>query len=271
MSNPTTIPDLPREFLESEDSLVNMFTAVGVLAHADLVDAAAKFETVREAESRASAALESSTAPSAVAYRQAKEETDTTLESIKAERDMEIDAIRQRFNSQISEVKSALKEQETLVLKEIQADSVSEINVTELVENYTTKHTAMKMLANNLKEHCPELHAWVKSLPSRAAQANGGAANSDRVKNWTPRLVSVTVIDPDNNVTNVEPSTLGAATKVVGGTRQFLANQLLGAIGDPANLSVDPESPSIFTVTKNGQAWKIQVVGRTKSDNSDDE
>ena len=270
MANPTTIPDLPREFLESEDSLVNMFTAVGVLAHADLVDAAAKFETVREAESRATAALESSEAPAAVAYRQAKDEADATLESIKAERDKEIDAIRQRFNSQISEVKSALKEQETLVLKEIQADSVSEINVTELVENYTTKHTAMKMLANNLKEHCPELHAWVKSLPSRAAQANGGAANSDRVKNWTPRFMSIVVTDPDGNVTNVEPTTMGATTKVVGGTRQFLANQLLAAIGDPANLSSDPESPTVFTITKNGQLWTIAVVERvTKSD--DDE
>jgi len=125
-------------------------------------------------------------------------------------------------------------------------------------------------MGNNLKEQCPELHAYVKALPTRNTAVNG-KANSDKVRNWTPRLVVTTVIAPDGTVTNVEPTTLGNVAKFVGGTRQHHSAVLLGAIGSPDNLSSDPEHPSVYYIEKNGETWQVQVVERSKSSDNDDE
>lgn len=263
MSNPSRIPDLPAEFLSSDDPLVGMFVPLGISAHADLVDAAGKFETVREAENRAASALETSEAPEAVAYRSAQESANETLEAIKAERDKEIEAIREKYKGSISEVTNALTEQKNATLKALQVDVMDGINVTELVVNYTAKLGALKILGTNLKDQCPELHAYVKSLPSRTTQARGGA-NSSVDRNWTPRLAFAEVVDPEGNNVTPEPTTLGAIAKIVGGTRQFHADQLRGAIGSPDNLSVDPANPSVYTVTNNGKTWTVKVAGRDK-------
>lgn len=267
MASPAVIPDLPAEFLASDDPLVGMFLPVGIAAHADLVDAAAKFETLREAEVRASAALDSSEDPSAVAYRQAREATVETVESIKAARDKELDEIRKRYNTQIE---AANKELDTLkvdTLKSIQVDTISDINVDELVSNYTAKMDAAKILGRNLKEQCPQLAEWVKSLPSKVAQS-GGSGPDSRDRNWTPRFASIVVTDPEGKEIVPNPVTLGATAKIVGGTRQFHAKQLLGAIGDPSNLSNDPANPSVYEVKNNGKVWTVSVVERVND--SDD-
>jgi vacuolar-type H+-ATPase subunit E/Vma4 len=266
MSSPAVIPDLPVEFLQSDNPVVQMFLGVGLAAHSGLVEAAGQFETVREAENRAATALAESTDPVAVAYREAKEAADAAIEQIKAERDAQPDAIRKLFAEKTKNVSDQVKAKERETLSAIQADAVSEINVTELVENYTTKLAGLKILASNLKDQCPELSAWFKSLPSRTAQANGSGAVKT-VDSWTPRLVSAVITDQDGNTQVPEPTTLGAIAKLVGGSRKGHQQSLLGAIGSPDNLSVDPESPSVYSVTNNGKVFTVAVVGRdSKSD-----
>lgn len=261
MSSPAVIPDLPVEFLNSSNPVVEMFLPVGLAAHSGLVDAAGQFETVREAESRANKALEESEDPAAVAFREAKEATDAAIEQIKAERDSQLDSIRKLFAEKTKNVTDQLKAKEKETLAQIQADAVSDIDVTALVENYTTKLAAAKILANNLKEQCPELQSWFKSLPTRTSQANG-SGTVRTVDSWTPRLISAVVTDPDGNSQNIEPSTLGAIAKVVGGSRKGHQQQLLGAVGSPDNLSVDPENPSVYSVTHNNKVYTVAVVGR---------
>jgi len=266
MTTPAIIPDLPTAFLASDNPVVQMFLPVGLKAHDDLVNAAGQFETVREAESRSQTALNESDDPSAVAYRDAKEAADAALESIKAERDKQLDAIRDLFKEKMKSVTDALKEQEKATLQQIAADSVSDINVTALVENYTTALTAAKMVTTNLKDVCPDLADWFKSLPSRTAQANGSGAVRT-VDSWTPRLVSAVITDPDGNTQIVTPSTLGAIAKILGGSRKGHQQTLLGAVGSPDNLSVDPENPSVYNITKEGKVYSVAVVGRdSKSD-----
>jgi hypothetical protein len=266
MANPTTIPDLPVEFLSSDDALVGYFQGVGLKAHADLVEAAAKFETIREAESKSQSALEESTDPAAVAYRQAKEDTETSVEAIKAARDKELDEVRKRYNASIKDASDALKEQEKNTLKKIAVELVADIDVTSVVTGYSTALQGMKGLAVTLKDNCPELLAYFKSLPSDKAQANGGGQNTGASRNWTPRLISATVTHPDNTVTVCDPSTLGQVAKIAGGNRIFHAHQLQGAIGSPDNLSTDPENPSVYTFTKNNETWTVSVVGRAKGE-----
>ena len=261
MSSPAVIPDLPAEFLSSSDPLVEMFLATGLAAHQGLVEAAGQFEIVREAENRAAKALEESTDPAAVAFREAKEAADAAIEEIKSKRDAQLDEIRKLYAEQTKAVTDAVKSKEKETLAQIQADAVSDINVTDLVENYTTKLAAAKILSNNLKDHCPQLAEWFKSLPSRTSQANGSGAVKT-VDSWTPRLVSAVVTDPDGNVENVTPSTLGAIAKLVGGSRKGHQQQLLGAVGSPDNLSVDLANPSTYSVTQNGKVFTIAVVGR---------
>lgn len=261
MASPSHIPDLPVEFLQSSDPLVELFLTTGLAAHQGLVEAAGQFEVVREAESRAAKALEESTDPSAVAFREAKEAADTALEEIKAKRDAQLDEIRKLYAEQMKAVNDEVKAQEKATLAQIQADAVSDINVTELVENYTTKLAAAKLIATNLKEQCPELFAWFKSIPSRTSQANGSGAVKT-VDSWTPRLVSAVVTDPDGNTETVTPSTLGAIAKLVGGSRKGHQQSLLGAVGSPDNLSVDPANPSTYSVSVNGKTFTVAVVGR---------
>jgi len=267
MSSPAVIPDLPVEFLNSSNPLItSMFLPVGIQAHAQLVEAAGQFETVREAESRAAKALDESADPAAVAYRDAREAADSALEQIKAERDSQLDQIRKLFADKMKSVTDALKEQEKATLAQIQADAVSDIDITSLVENYTVALQGAKILATNLADQCPELKEWYKSLPSRTSQANG-SGQTRTVDSWTPRLVKAVVTDQDVNSQEVSPSTLGAIAKLVGGSRKAHQQQLLGAVGTPDNLSVDPDNPSVYSVTNNGKVFTIAVVGRdSKSD-----
>ena len=268
MSSPAAIPDLPVEFLTSSNPLIaSYFLAPGIAAHQSLVDAAANFEIVREAENRAATALSESDDPAAVAYRDAREAADSALETIKSERDAQLDEIRKLYADKMKSVTNALKEQERKTLEQIKVDSVSDINMTDLVEQYTTAIQGAKILATTLKDSCPELHEWYKSLPSRTAQANGSGPTRT-VDSWTPRLVSAKIVDPDGNTHtlpdpgNKVPSTLGAIAKIVGGNRKGHQLALLGSIGSPDNLSVDPENPSVYSITNNGKVYSIAVVGR---------
>ena len=275
MAAPTRIPDLPVEFLTSDNPLIRTyFLGTGIAAHQALVDAAGQFETVREAESRAATALSESSDPAAVAFRQAKEQADNTLEAIKAERDAQLDAIRKEFAEKMNAVKDALKEQERKTLESIKVDAVSDINVTELVENYTTALQGAKILATTLKDQCPELSAWYKSLPSRTSQANGSGSQRT-VDSWTPRLLSAVITDDKGNTHTLPqentPATLGNIAKIVGGTRKGHQLQLLGAIGTPDNLSSDPENPSVYHVSNNGTHYTVAVVKRDPKSDDDNE
>lgn len=262
-------PELPTEFVSSDDPTVAIFAPSINSEYSILVELTNQYETVREADAKTAAALADSPEEWAVDYRQAEDEANEALEAIQAEFDAQVkelkDAIAKRKNS----VKDALKLEKDAALHKGNVAVAGDIDQDKLAADYAVHAAAFGKLVKLIKDEVPAMVEFAKAIPSPVKQAKGNSTSSG-VRGWTPRLVSVTV---DGNA--VTPSTLGEAAKVAGikgaGGRNLLRDRLLGSIVTPENLSTDSDNPSVFTITVNETEHTVAVVGKVAAaDDSDD-
>lgn len=255
-----SFPSLPTELTESNDPSVAIYLP-GIVATANkLVELTGVYENVREADAKIDDAIENSEEPVAVEYRNNVELATQAQEKI----DAETEAFVKEQKARKAAITKQLAEDRKPVEKALLGDIVGGVDLDKLAADYAVFLPAHIKMVKLVKDEVPAVENYLKNLPSRVRQTNGGKNTGAR--GWTPRFASVKLDGAE-----LSPATFGSVVKEAGikaadGGRKLLTTRLLATIVSEDNLSTDPNSPNVFTFQVGEKVHEVQVVGKAADD-----